>query len=49
MKKIINKSIVEHQKLINEISKKIINDIEIASKNILKTLKNNKTIFFVIL
>lgn len=47
MKKIINKSIVEHQKLINEISKKIINDIEIASKNILKTLKNNKTIFFV--
>ena len=46
MKNIINFSILEHQKLINKISKKLTNNIDIASKHAVKVLKNNKTIFF---
>ena len=45
MKNIINFSILEHQKLINKISKELINNIDIASKHIVKVLKNKKTIF----
>jgi len=46
MKNLIQSSILEHQKLINKTSKRLINDIDIASKHIVKTLKKNKTIFF---
>lgn len=46
MKNIINLSILEHQTLINKLSKELINNIDIASKHVVKVLKNNKTVFF---
>jgi len=46
MKRLINFSLLEHQKLITKISSKLINDIDLASRYFVKTLKNKKTIFF---
>ena len=46
MKKLINFSLLEHQKLINQTSEELISKIDTASKHIVKAIKNNKTIFF---
>mgnify|MGYP006143596955 CR=1 FL=1 len=46
MKKLIKSSIIEHKKLLDIATQKLINEIDISSKLVVKTLKKSKTVFF---